>query len=64
MKAPRMTRILAFFLALVFCLYLVPTEELATELESVPCISQSEYARDFVVEEALRMVSEIISSSD
>ena len=32
MKAPRMTRILSFFLALVFCLYLVPTEALAAEL--------------------------------
>ena len=64
MKAPHMTSFLSFFLVLVFCLHLVPTEELATELESVPCISQSEYARDFVVEETLRMVSEIISSSD
>lgn len=64
MKALRMTSLLSFFLVLEFCLYLIPTEELATELESAPCISQSEYARDFVVEDTLNMVSEIISSSD
>lgn len=64
MKAPRMTRILSFFLALVFCLYLVPTEVLAAELESASRISQSEYARDFVDEETPDVVSEIISSRD
>lgn len=64
MKAPRMTRILSFFLALVFCLYLVPTEALAAELESASRISQSEYARDFVDEETPDVVSEIISSRD
>lgn len=64
MKAPCMTRILSFFLALVFCLYLVPTEVLAAELESASRISQSEYARDFVDEETPDVVSEIISSRD
>lgn len=64
MKAPRMTRILSFFLALVFCLYSVPTEVLAAELESASRISQSEYARDFVDEETPDVVSEIISSRD
>lgn len=64
MKAPRMTRILSFFLALVFCLYLVPTEVLAAELESASRTSQSEYARDFVDEETPDVVSEIISSRD
>lgn len=64
MKAPRMTRILSFFLALVFCLYLVPTEVLAAELESASRISQSEYARDFVDEETPDVVSEIVSSRD
>ena len=61
MKAPRMTRILSFFLALVFCLYLVPTEVLAAELESASRISQSEYARDFIDEETPDVVSEIIA---
>lgn len=64
MKAPRVTRILSLFLALVFCLYLVPTEVLAAELESASRISQSEYARDFVDEETPDVVSEIISSRD
>lgn len=64
MKAPRVTRILSLFLALVFCLYLVPTEVLAAEWESASRISQSEYARDFIDEETPDVVSEIISSRD
>ena len=33
MKAPRMTKVLSFLMALVFCLYLVPTEALAVEVK-------------------------------
>ena len=46
MRAPRTTRILSFLLALVFCLYLVPTEALAAELRTGSGNSQNAYARD------------------
>lgn len=64
MRAPRTTRILSFLLALVFCLYLVPTEALAAELRTGSGNSQNAYARDIAASDSADIVSEIVSSRD
>ena len=64
MRAPRTTRILSFLLALVFCLYLVPTEALAAELRTGSGNSQNAYARDTTASDSADIVSEIVSSRD
>ena len=64
MRAPRTTRILSFLLALVFCLYLVPTEALAVELRTGSGNSQNAYARDTTASDSADIISEIVSSRD
>lgn len=64
MKAPRMTKVLSFLMALVFCLYLVPTEALAVEVKKNALEAASEYARDYDPVDSPDIVSEIVSSRD
>lgn len=64
MKAPRMTKVLSFLMALVFCLYLVPTEALAVEVKKNALEAASEYARDYDPVDSPDIVSEIASSRD
>ena len=64
MKTPRMTRFLSFLLALVFCVYLVPTEVLAAEVKQNALTAESEYMRDYDSVDSPDIVSEVISSRD
>ena len=64
MKAPRMTKALSFLMALIFCIYLVPTEVLATEVKGNALASASTYARDYDSVDSPDIVSEIVSSRD
>lgn len=64
MKAPRMTKALSFLMALIFCIYLVPTEVLAAEVKGNALASASTYARDYDSVDSPDIVSEIVSSRD
>lgn len=64
MKAPRMTRLLSLFLALIFCVYLVPTEVWAAELKTDSDRLQNAYIDDATSINTADVVSEIVSSRD
>lgn len=64
MKGTHPTRLLSLLLALIFCIYLVPTEALAIEAKKSILETERTYARDYDSVESPDIVSEIASSRD
>ena len=64
MKGTHPTRLLSLLLALIFCIYLVPTEALAIEAKKSILETEHTYARDYDSVDSPDIVSEIASSRD
>lgn len=64
MKGTHPTRLLSLLLALIFCIYLVPTEALAIEAKKSILETEHTYARDYDSVDSPDIVSEIVSSRD